>query len=365
MRDQKIVRISLLGIIVNALLVLFKMIIGVITSSIAIILDAINNLTDALSAIITIIGMKLSSKKPDREHPYGHGRIEYLAAIIIAVIVLIVGLSFLKESIEKIINPVTTEYGIASIICITVFVFVKYFFGLFVKKQGDALNSNILKVTGVDAINDAFITLSTLIAAVISAVYHINIEGYIALIISIYILRNALNILRETVNDMIGIRADDSVINQLKKIILKYDAVLGVYDIDIHNYGPNKIIATACIQVDDNMKAKEIHRITRNIAVEVFEKMGILLTIGIYAANDDKKAIKIKEDIAKILKEYKTIKQMHGFYVDNEKKNVSFDLIFSFNENNPEEIAEQMKKKLKKKYTEYTYNIIIDRDYSE
>lgn len=362
MRNQKIVRISFLGIIVNALLVLFKMIIGVITSSIAIILDAINNLTDALSAIITIVGIKLSSKKPDREHPYGHGRIEYLAAIIIAVIVLVAGLTFLKESIEKIINPATTNYSFGILLCITVFVFVKYFFGLFVRRQGDILNSNSLKVTGIDAINDAFITLSTLIAAVISAVYHINIEGYIAIIISIYIFKNAFIILRETVNDMIGIRADSSVVNQLKKNILKHEAVLDVYDIDIHNYGPSKVLATAYIQVDDDTKAKELHGITHNIATDIYEKMGISLTLGIYATNDDKKAIQIKEYIAKILKKYKSIKQMHGFYVDNENKNISFDLIFSFDEKNPEEITEQIKVKLKEKYKDFNYSIIIDRD---
>ena len=292
MRNQKIVKLGFLGILINSLLVLFKMIIGLISNSIAIILDAINNLSDALSAIITIIGIKLSSKKPDREHPYGHGRIEYLSAIIIAIIVLAAGLAFLKESIDKIINPVTSIYSILTIICISIFVLVKYFFGIFLKKQGNLLNSNSLKVTGVDAINDALITLSTLIAALVSIIYHINIEGYIALFISFYIIQNALKIFKETVNDMIGIRADAQTISKLKKTILKHPAVLDVYDIDIHNYGPNKVIATSYIQVDDNTKAKDIHIITSSIAKDVYEKLGISLTLGIYAANDDKEAKK-------------------------------------------------------------------------
>lgn len=164
---------------------------------------------------------------------------------------------------------------------------------------------------------------------------------------------------------MIGVRADFEITNKIKTKILKYDKVLGVYDLIIHNYGPSNMIATAHIQVADEITAKEIHRITRNITMDLYKEIGIIITIGIYASNDKGEYKNIKNYIQKIMKEYKNIIQMHGFYVDEEKKEISFDIIFNFDEQKPEEISEKMKTKIKEKYPRYDYNIIIDRDFSD
>lgn len=364
-RNKEIIKVSIFGIIVNLILVAFKAVIGIIVNSIAIILDAVNNLSDALSSIITIIGTKLSNKKPDKKHPYGHGRIEYFSSVIIAIIVLIAGVTAFKESFEKIIHPEAAEYSIVSLIIVMVAVFVKFFFGRYVKKQGKKLNSGSLVASGTDALSDSILSLSTFIAAVISIIWHISLEGYLGVIISIFILKSAIDILKEAIDDMIGTRADPELTQKLREFINSYEDVLGVYDIIIHNYGPNKIIASVHIQVDDNITAKEIHKITRRIIVDVYNKFGIILTMGIYASNDTGKYKEIKEYIGSIIKDYKYIIQMHGFYVDEEDNTISFDLIFDFDELEPQKKIEEIVQKLKNKYPEYSFNIILDTDISD
>ena len=364
-RNKKIVKISILGIIVNIILVIFKSIIGLITNSIAIILDAVNNLSDVLSSVITIVGTKLSSKKPDKEHPYGHGRIEYFASAIISIIVLIAGITSLKESFFKIINPVEADYSVISLIIIIVAVFTKFFLGKYVKKQGKQLNSGSLIASGTDAISDAIISFSTFVTAIISIIWKISLEGHLGVIISIVILKSAYDILKDTINDMIGVRADSELTAKLREKINSYNGVQGVYDLILHNYGPNSIIATAHIQVNDEITAKEIHRITKTISTDVYTEYGIILTIGIYASNDDDEYKEIKQYITKLTKEYKNILQTHGFYVDEEQNNISIDIMVSFDEEKPEQIVEEIKDKLKEKFPKYDYTIVLDRDFSD
>lgn len=364
-RNKEIVKVSIFGIIVNLILVAFKAVIGIIVNSIAIVLDAVNNLSDVLSSVITIIGAKLSKKKPDKKHPYGHGRIEYFSAIVIAIIILAAGITSLKESVEKIIHPIKAEYSIISLVIVIVAVFVKFFFGKYVKKQGEKLNSGSLIASGIDAISDSVISLSTLIAAIISIIWHISLEGYIGIIISLFILKSSIDILKQSVDDMLGKRADPELTQKLREFINSYEDVQGVYDIIIHNYGPDKIIASVHIQVDDYMTAKEIHRLTRRIIVDVYTKLGILLTIGIYASNDSEEYKEIKDYISKVLNDYQNIIQMHGFYVDEEYKSISLDLIFSFDELEPDKKVEEIIHKLKKKYPKYEFNIILDTDISD
>lgn len=364
-RSKKIVRVSFMGIGVNIVLVIFKMIVGLIANSIAIILDAINNLSDALSSFITIVGTFLAGKRPDKKHPYGYGRIEYFSSVIIAVIVLLAGITSFKESFLKIINPVKADYSIFSLIIIIVAIFVKFFFGKYVKRQGEKLNSGSLVASGTDAISDSILSLSTLVAAIISLIFNVSLEGYLGAIISIFILKSAIEILKDTVNDMIGVRADGELVRKIKKSVLSFDGVHGVYDLTLHNYGPNKIIGTLHIQVNDDMNSRDIHRLTRRITLAVYEKYGIILTIGIYASNDTGDFKEIHKYVNSVCKSYKSIIEVHGFYVDEEINSISFDVIFDFDEKDNDRIVSEIIEKLKKEYPQYNYSIIIDTDFSD
>ena len=364
-REKKIIKTSIYGIIVNLFLVLFKAIVGVISNSIAIVLDAVNNLSDALSSIITIIGTKLSLKKPDREHPFGHGRIEYFSSIIIAMIVMVAGLTSFRESFDKIINPAEVHYTIPTIIVICAAIVTKLVLGKYVKDTGKKLESQSLIASGTDAFMDAVISISTLGAAIVNILLNIGIEGYVGLVISIIIIKSSYEILKETIGFIIGARPDSKLTSKIKEKIVAFDEVQGVYDLTLHNYGPSNIIGTAHIQVRDDMTAKEIHTLTRNIQTSIYEEFNIVMTIGIYAANDQNMYRGIKKSIAELMDEYEEISQMHGFYVDDKTKLVTFDLIFDFKCHNSEEIINEIKKKLKERYPIYDYNIIIDLDISD
>lgn len=365
-RDKIIIKTGILGIVVNIILVIFKATVGLIANSIAIILDAVNNLSDALSSIIAIIGTKLAAKKPDKKHPLGHGRIEYFASVIIAFIVLIAGVTALKESIEKTIHPVHAKYTIYSIIIVAVAVVVKFLFGRYVKKVGSSVNSKSLIAAGVDSMFDSVLSLSTLIAAIISILFSISLEGPLGIILSIIIIKSSIEILKETIDDMIGVRTDAELAKNLRKVINSFDSVYGTYDLNLNNYGPNKVIGSAHIEVPDNMTAKEIHKLTKNISYKVFEKFGIILTLGIYASNTSNKEGKaIKKELENIVKRHKHILQVHGFYFDKKEKSVYFDIIVDFEEENPNDLRDEIVNELKKKYNSYEYIVVLDADLSD
>ena len=365
-RKKIIIKTSIKGIIVNLILVIFKALVGFITNSVMIVLDAVNNLSDALSSTITIIGAKFASKMPDKEHPYGHGRIEYLTAFFISIIIFVAGIGAFKESIEKIINPVEVNYTIPSLIVIAVAVVTKFALGKYVKNIGEKIDSQSLVASGTDAFFDGVISLSTLIAALASMVWNISLEGMLGAIISVLIFKSSIEILKETINDMIGSRVDETLAKKIKETINSFDIVEGTYDLILHNYGPTGMIGSVHIQVPDEMTAKEIHVLTKNIETEIYTKYNIILTIGIYASNtSDDKFATVKNDILKIIEKYQCILELHGFYIDERTKNIMFDLIIDFDETEPNKIKENVIKEIKEKYPEYEYTVIIDNDYSD
>lgn len=365
-REKKIIKASIYGIIMNIVLVLFKAIVGFMANSIAIILDAVNNLTDAISAIVTIVGTKLAGKKADKEHPFGHGRIEYIASVIIAAIILFAGLTSMKESIIKIIHPQEVNYSVASLIVIIAAIIAKLIFGKYVKKVGEQLNSQSLIATGTDAFMDVILSISTLITAIINLKFKIGLEGYIGVFISIIIIKSSIDILKQTLNNLIGVRENKELSMKIKDAINSFEEVQETYDLTLHNYGPTKILGSAHIEVDDKMTAKEIYKLTRIIRHKLYSEFNIIMTIGIYAANvGDEYSENMKKDLEEIIDKYPEVIDFHGFYVDNNEKTVSFDIVIDFSVTKPKEIKRKIKEELKEKHNEYKYYVIIDNNLSE
>lgn len=365
-REKEIIKVSIYGIIMNIFLVIFKALVGLMTNSIAIILDAVNNLTDVVSAVVTIVGTKLAGKRADKEHPFGHGRIEYIASVVIAIIILLAGLTSVKESVEKIIHPVDAKYSTISLVIIVVAVIVKFIFSKYAKKIGKDINSKSLQATGTDAFMDSIVSFSTLVTALINIQFGLGLEGYVGILISIIILKASIDILRDTLNSLIGVRVDCEVTKNIKEAIKSFDEVKGVFDLTFHNYGPTNMMGSAHVQIDEKMTAKEIDKLTRNIRYKIRNEYGIIMTIGIYAANGkDKECEQIHKDLEEVIKKYPAITQLHGFYVDKEDKIVSFDLIIDFKAETPKNIRRSVEKEMKEKHGEYQYYVIIDNDFSE
>ena len=364
-RTKKIIRTSILGIAVNLVLVAFKLTVGLLANSIAVILDAVNNLSDALSSIITIVGTKLANRRPDKKHPYGHGRVEYLTGMLIAVIVLFAGLTSLKESIEKLIHPEPASYTLISLIIIAVAVAVKFFTGRYVKSVGTKLNSQALIASGSDALFDSILSLATLVGAIASLVWGLNLEGILGTVLSIFILKAGVEMLLETLSSLTGARADKGLTDALKAKVNSYDQVSGAYDLTLHEYGPTNTIGSIHIEVPDEMSAREIHRLSRHIAADVYQEFGVVLTVGVYAAGDSTpETEQLRRQLEEIVAGYAEILQMHGFFADEEQKRLMFDLIIDFAADAPA-IYPEVCQKAAALRPDWQIDIVLDKDYSE
>lgn len=364
-REEVIVKVSVRGIIMNVILVIFKAFVGIVSNSISVVLDAVNNLGDVLSQVVTVVGTKLSLKKPDKDHPYGHGRIEYLSSALVASILLLTGLSAIKESVSKIIHPEISQYSNIALLIIGVAVVVKFIFGLYAKKMGKAVSSESLIATGTDSFMDSILSLSTFIAAIISRNFGVNIESYLALVISFFILKAGFEIFKETLSNLIGSRIDSEFSINLKKKIREYDKVLGAYDLILHDYGPSRSIGSVHIEVDSAMTATEIHLLSKRIISDIYAEFGIVLTVGIYASNTDKKVLEMKEQVLQIAKKNEYFIQLHAFFVDEERKQISFDTVISHKAPSFSEIAKNMKEESEKLFEGYSVNGNIDYDFSD
>jgi len=366
-REKTIVMTGIVGIVANVLLASFKALVGVAVHSTAMVLDAVNNFSDVLSSLVTIIGTKIASRKPDKKHPLGHGRVEYLAQMIIAALILYAGITALWESIKKIITPVDPDHSAVSLALISVAIVVKIFLGLYVRKQGKKAKSELLISSGTDALFDAILSTAVLISAIILLIFKFNIEAYVSVIIAVFILKAGIEIIIEAVDDMLGHRVEGEYTKKVKESVLSFDEVYGAYDIVLHNYGPDRYLGSVHIEVDDRMTADKIDSLTRNITQKVFEDTGIILTaVGIYSNNSsNERLMKMRKDITELVVDHKHILQLHGFYVDEEKKRITFDVVIDFDEQDREGLLKHIVGDVKNALPEYEVVVAMDSDISD
>ncbi len=368
-REKVIVKTSIIGIIANVFLAAFKAVIGVITGSIAITLDAVNNLSDALSSVITIVGTKLAGKKPDKKHPMGYGRIEYMSALLVAGIVLYAGLTSFVESVKKIIHPEAAEYTMVSLVIIAAAVVVKLVLGRFVKGQGEKVNSGSLIASGSDAMFDAVLSASVLASAIIFMISGISLEAFVGVVISVIIIKSGIEMMQETLSSILGERADEDMVKKIKKSLVEDPQVRGAYDLFINNYGPDRNYASVHVEVPDTLTAREVDKLTRRLQKKVFFDTGIILTgIGIYShsVGDNQESQEIRDMETKIRKrilEHEWTLAMHGFYADLEEKEISLDVVFSFDVDLQESVK-HVYEEIQELYPDFNITIAPDVDVS-
>ncbi|SCW26637.1 cation diffusion facilitator family transporter [Ruminococcaceae bacterium YRB3002] len=365
-REHVIVRTSTIGIVTNLLLVAFKMFVGLVSNSIAVILDAVNNLSDALSSVVTIIGAKLGARQPDRKHPLGYGRIEYLSSMTVAALVLYAGITSLVESVKKIIEPETADYSAVSIVIISVAIAVKLVLGMYVKRQGRKVNSGALVASGSDALFDAVLSASVLASAVIYLVWGISLEAYVGVVISGFIIKAGFEMMMETLNDLIGKREDPDTVRELKRIICGTEEVLGAYDVVLFNYGPDRNYGSVHIELPDNLSVSEVDRITRHVQQNVLAETGIMLTgISVYSHNtSNDEASVMRDNVQKKVMAHEWALQMHGFYVDAVLKTIRFDVVVSFDVDRKEAVS-TICGEVKELYPDYEVTVVPDADVTD
>lgn len=366
-RDKKIIRTSITGIIVNVLLSAFKAVIGFISGSIAIVLDAVNNISDAASSLITIIGTWYARKPADRKHPFGHGRAEYLSAMIISVIILYAGITSLVESVKKIITPQALEYTIPGVIIIGVAIFAKIFLGRYFVSTGKKVNSDSLVNSGEDATMDAVISAATFVAALIYMIWGVSIEAWLAAVISVYIIKSGIGMLAETLSRILGERTEPGLAKAIKATVSSFPDVYGAYDLILHNYGPDSYNGSVHIEVPDTLSADDIDTLTRKITAEVYAKHGVILTaISVYSRNTkNTRAAQIRDEVYALAMSHDYVMQTHGFYLDEEHKVIRFDVLVSFDAPDRRAVFDHIIGDVRNAYPEYTPVVAMDTDFSE
>ena len=365
-RQSKIIRTSVVGILANVALAAFKAGVGLLANSIAVVLDAVNNLSDALSSVITIVGMKLASKPADKEHPFGHGRIEYFTALIIALIVLAAGVTSLIESVKKILNPEPSDFTVVSLIIIGVAIFVKLVLGRYVKRTGEEVNSDALIASGEDARFDALISLTTLISAGVMMLFGLQLDGWLGAAIALVIIKAGVEMVLSPISELLGNRNDSQFTHDIKHEVESVPGVLGAYDLVLHNYGPEFSIGSVHIEVEDTMTAAEIYKMSKDIQRRITSKYGVFLTVGIYARNtQDKDVARIEQQIRSITSSKEGVLQTHGLYIDRNEHIVNFDIIVDFAIKDPITLRNKVLQEVQALLPDYRISINIDRDITD
>ena len=340
-RNRQIIRVSILGILANVLLAAFKALVGLLSGAIAIVMDAVNNLSDALSSVITIVGTKLSARPRDQKHPFGHGRVEYLSAIVISLIVFAAGVTSLVESVKKII------------------------LGLFVKRQGKALKSDALIASGADALFDAIVTLATLVSAAIMLIWDVNLDGIFGTVISLVIIKAGIEMLSSPLGELLGARIPPELTHQIKEKALSFDGVYGAYDIIVNNYGPNTLIGSLHVSVDERMTARELHLLTRNMSAAFFQDFGIIMTIGIYAVyTGDSPMARLQNEVMQYAAKLPNVAQVHAFYYYTDRNLITIDIVPDDSVKDSDAFADTMNRDLHNHFPDHQFNIVVDFNYS-
>ena len=358
---------GIFGIITNLILSIIKIIIGVLTNSVSIVADAVNNMSDMASSVLTIVGFKLVNKKPDKEHPYGHARYEYIYGLLIAIVMIIIGFSFAKESILKIINPENLDITTLTFIVLSISIILKVIQMIVYLDFSKRIKSSTLKTSAIDTRNDIISTSVILLSMIIMKIYNINIDGILGLMVSLFIIYTSIKISIEVMQPLVGILPDKKQINQIKKLVLSYDEVLGIHDLVIHNYGVNNDFLTLHVELNSKLSLLEAHDLVDSIENELREKYNIDASIHVDPIIVGNKEIdKLKNRILVLLQELDKKIEIHDFRVIEGKKKtkVLFDCVLPFDKDYTyDDLILYLKEKMEDETHHYSFYIEIDRPF--
>ena len=347
---------GIVGIILNIMLFVIKLSVGLLLNSIAATADAINNLSDVASSVITILGFKLSSKPPDKEHPFGHGRIEYLSGLIVSFIVLLTGIEFIKASIDRILHPVPVSFNLLSFILILLTIFAKLWLGVFNKDIANAINSTALKASSLDAFMDVIASSCVALSILLAKWVTFPIDGYIGLLVAMFIIYSGYTLIKETLDPLLGAPIDPELANEIITGIMKYDNIYGVHDLIVHNYGPGRCMASIHVEVPCDISIMKIHEIVDAAEKKLSKKLNIYLVMHTDPINTyNEEVAKDKESLEEILKSFSIINSFHDFRVvgEGEHKKLIFDIVIDssikFTLEDKENLKVQIQKEVQKR----------------
>jgi cation diffusion facilitator family transporter len=361
---------GVVGIFVNAAIFFTEIFVGIFTNSIAITADAFHNLTDVVSSVITIFSFKIASKPADKEHPFGHGRVEYLAALIVSFIVILIGYQFLQSSISKILHPSSVRFSAVSLVLILAAIPVKILLSFFNRRLGRLINSSALKATAVDALSDVFILVVASISLILASFTKMHADGFLGVVVAVFIMYSGYSIAKDALNPLLGEPPDPSIVRNVVKDLLTYQYINGVHDLVMHNYGPGKLMASIHAEVPCNVGVTKLHESIDDAEKELSHKYGILLVIHMDPLNSDDYAVRAaKEELLEAIKPIGAIQSIHDFRLVGEspKMNLIFDAVVDnlkiTSEQDESDLRREINLALKSIHPDYNAIVNIDRNY--
>lgn len=359
---------SVVGIICNVLLFAVKLVVGIILNSISVMADAFNNLSDAASSVISFIGVRIAAKPSDKDHPFGHGRAEYIAALLVAFVILEVGFSCIKSAVGKIITPEVINFSYVSIAILVVSMAVKLWLSFFNRKLAKKTNSSVIKATATDSLNDVIVTGATVISIIIFEFFNLNLDGYMGAIVAVLVLVSGINIIKDTIKPLLGEAADPELCENLVEKVLSYDGIVGTHDLVVHSYGPSRYMASIHAEVPMDANICEIHETIDRIERDVFEEFGVLLVIHMDPIEIDNALVdSSREVVIDVIASLDCGITMHDFrMVSGEgQTNLIFDIVVphAFSDREAGEIVEKIKSAVNEKNSTYQCVITVDRSF--
>lgn len=361
---------GVVGILVNLVLFLIKITAGLLVNSIAVIADAFNNLSDVGASLVTIFGFKLSSKPADKEHPFGHGRIEYISGLIVAFLVILVGFEFIKSSFERIKNPVPVEFSLLPFILLIISISFKVWLSRFYRGIGNKINSSALKASSVDSISDVISSSTVVISLLISKFTSLPIDGYIGLVVSLVILYAGYNLIKDTLNPLLGVAPDNHLVEDIQKMLLSYEHIDGVHDLLVHNYGPGRIIASIHAEVPLDISVVAAHEVIDRAEKEISSELGIYLLIHMDpVTTKDEEILSAKRELEEVLNKIPHISSFHDFRVvgEGDYKNLIFDVVvkddFIITKESELKLQKQINEEIKKVSPNHNAIITVDASF--
>lgn len=361
---------GIVGIVVNIFLFLIKLSVGLFVNSIAVIADAVNNLSDVGASMVTIFGFKLSSKPADKEHPFGHGRIEYISGLIVAFLVLMVGFEFIRTSIDRIKNPVPVQFAWVPFILLLVSILFKVWLSKFYKTVGDTINSSALKASSVDSLSDVVSSSTVVISLLISKFTTLPIDGYIGVIVSLVILYAGYNLIKDTLDPLLGVAPDEELVKDIHKMLLAYEHIDGTHDLMVHNYGPGRIIASIHAEIPEDISVVKAHEVVDRAEKEISAELDIHLLIHMDpVTTKDEEILSAKDELMTVLDKFSFINSFHDFRVvgEGDYKNLIFDVVvnhdFVITKESQLKLQQQINMELKKIQPNHNAIVTVDPSY--
>jgi len=363
-REGIIAGTSGLGIVVNLLIAAIKVVLGLLSSSIAIVTEGVNNAADVLTSVLTLVGTKLAGKKPDKKHPFGYGRVEYLTSLVIAVLILVTGVEMLISAVKLIFHPEEMSISIVALIAVAISAVIKFFLGIYTMKMGKKADSGALSAVGVDCRNDSFVSIITILSAAVFLLFRFSMDAYVGVLMSLIIIKAGIEVLRDTVSELLGRPGEAELANDIYRQIRATPGIINAADMMLHNYGPDAYSGSVNVEIDHEKTVGEVYQFLHELQLRIMHEQNVTMVFGIYAVDNDHEEIRvIRKSVGEFVKTHEHIVSFHAIYLDSGADTIYCDLVVDYDLKDWDGLQTEFLDFMAKSYPTYAVELTIETEF--